>query len=44
MDRHRQGKQMRILAAMILVTFAIMAVTAPTTSARSEILVPFTQH
>jgi hypothetical protein len=34
---------MRILAAIILVTFAIMAVTAPTTSARSEILVPFTQ-
>lgn len=31
---------MRIAAAIILMMFAIMAVAAPTTAARSEILVP----
>jgi hypothetical protein len=38
----RRGRDMRIAAAIILMMFAIMAITAPTTVAHSEILVPFT--
>jgi len=32
---------MRIALAIILLMFAVMAATAPTTAARSQILVPF---